>query len=522
MPPPRVPISKRLVLINATSQIATRVLYITVIVWTVQFLVKRIPPEQYALLPMMMALILVIPMVQTLLAGGFSRYVTEAYGNGDELRVSELTSTVCPAMMAGGILVGVAGILVAWQAEWLLVLEPTQISDVRWMLVLLTASAAVSLPLAPFTVGLIVRQRFVLQNLLQLATTVFRIVLLLVLLLGIGPHVKWVVLSQVAGNISLILVKVIASRRLIPALRFSPSRFKWPLAKEVFSYNGWNSLMGLSTLIRDSSDPFILKWLATPVAVGAFDLGALVDRELRRMSSLASQPVQPALIAMHSQDRMDRLGSAFLRGGRIGLWAILAPSILLAVFRNEIYQLYLGGRFAVYAECTIVVTLLVGSYPTYYARWMLHKIGAARARIGVIAVLTFVMNAFNLGLTCYFVGALEWGAIGSATGTLVSSLIFDVAVFWPLSIWMLDLSWRRFFTADLLPGISPAAVTAVACELLRWWLAPEGLWALGMCIGAGASIYLFVLLKFCLLPADRQDLMRILDRLGIKRTCEAV
>jgi O-antigen/teichoic acid export membrane protein len=521
MPPPRVPISKRLVLINATSQIATRVLYITVIVWTIQYLVKRIPPEQYALLPMMLALLLVIPMVQSVLAGGLSRYVTEAYAKDDEQRVTQLTSTMFPIMLLGGILVAVAGFVVAWQAEWILVLEPEQVPDVRLMLALLTLSAAISLPLAPFSVGLIVRQRFVLQNVLQLASTALRVVLLLVLLLGIGPHVKWVVLSQVAGNLSLTVAKMIASRRLMPALRFRTTHINWPLAREMFSYNGWNSLMGISILIRDSADPFLLNWLATPVAVAAFDLGALVDRELRRMSSFGSQPMQPALTAMHAQDRMDRLGNAFLRGGRVGLWAILAPSILLAVFRNEIYQIYLGERFTLYSECTVVVALLLATYPSYYARWMLHKIGAARAQLRLIAVLTLVMNTFNLGLTCFLVGVLDWGAIGSAAGTLISSVVFDIAVFWPLSVWLLELPWRRFLSADLLPGIAPAIVTGVACELLRRWIEPDGLVALGLCLAAGAAVYLFVLFTFCLLTVDRQDLARIFGSLGLKRNRKA-
>jgi O-antigen/teichoic acid export membrane protein len=522
MPPPRVPISKRLVLINATSQIVTRVLYITVIVWAIQYLVTRVPPEQYALLPMMMALVLFIPMVQSLLAGGLSRYVTEAYAKDDESRVTELTSTMFPVMLAGGILVAAFGFFVAWQAEWILVLEREQVPDVRLMLTLLTLSAAISLPLAPFSVGLIVCQKFVLQNLLQLASMVLRIGLLLSLLLGIGPQVKWVVLAQVAGNVSLVFGKLIASRRLIPALHFSPSKIKWPLARDVFSYNGWHSLIGVSVLIRDSSDPFILKWLATPVAVAAFDLGALVDRELRRMSSLGSLPVQPALTAMHAQDRLDRLGNAFLRGGRVGLWAILGPSILLFVYRREIYQFYLGGRFDLYAECTIVFGLLVATYPTYYARWMIHKIGAARAQLGLLAVVTLLMNAFNLGLTCYLVGILQWGAVGSAAGTLISSLLFDVAVFWPLSLWMLDLSWRRFMTTDILPGIAPAVVTGSFCELLRVWVTPDSMLALGLCLAAGSAVYVFILLRFSLLAVDRQDLARIVGRLGIKWKCEPV
>jgi O-antigen/teichoic acid export membrane protein len=342
-------------------------------------------------------------------------------------------------------------------------------------------------------------------------------VLLVVLLVGVGPQVKWVVLAQVTGNLSLVLAKSIVSRRLMPALRFRPSHVNWSLAREVYAYNGLSSLIGVSLVIRDSTDAWILKWLATPAAVVAFDLGGFVDRELRRLSSFASEPLQPVLTAMHSAERKDRLASAFLRGGRVGLWAVLAPAVLICVFRNELYQAYLGEQFGLYAECTLVATLLLATYPTFYARWMLHKIGAAQARLGRIAVMTVLMNVFNLALTLYLVGACQWGAVGSALGTLGSTLVFDFAVFWPMSVIMLDLPWRRFFTANVLPGIAPAAVTGVFCEILRRWIAPDGLVSLGLCIAAGGLVYVAFLLVFCLLPADRRDFARLCSKLKLDR-----
>jgi O-antigen/teichoic acid export membrane protein len=521
MSSPRVPISKKLFLINSASQILTRLLYATVILWTLAYLVNRVPEDELALLPVMMALITAIPLVQSLLAGGLSRYVTEAYAKDDQQRVTELTSTVMPVLVIAGLLLVSLGAFASWQAEWLLQIDDEQVPDARLMLMLLAVSAAISLPLSPFAVGLIVCQRFVLQNVLQLASTLLRVVLLVVLLVGVGPQVKWVVLAQVVGNLSLVLAKSVVSCRLLPALRYRASHVNWSLAREVYTYNGFSSLIGISLMIRDSSDAFILKWLAGPAAVVAFEWGGMVDRELRRLSSFASEPLQPALTAMHSQDRRDRLASAFLRGGRVGLWAVLAPAILIGVFRQELYQAFLGAKFAVYGECTLVAALLFATYPTFYARWMLHKIGAAQARLGRLAVATLIMNAFNLALTLYLVGVLHWGAVGSAAGTLISTLVFDFLVFWPMSVAMLDLPWRRFFTANVLPGLAPATVMGVFCEILRRWVAPESLASLALCIAAGGVVYVAFLVAFCLLPADRRDLAHLLSKLKLRRRLES-
>lgn len=50
-----VPISKRLVLINSASSIATRLLTVGVFAWAIQYLMKRIPEGELALLPVVMS-----------------------------------------------------------------------------------------------------------------------------------------------------------------------------------------------------------------------------------------------------------------------------------------------------------------------------------------------------------------------------------------------------------------------------------------------------------------------------------
>lgn len=46
-----VPISKRLVLINSASNLATRVLTVAVFAWVIRYLMHRIPEAELELLP---------------------------------------------------------------------------------------------------------------------------------------------------------------------------------------------------------------------------------------------------------------------------------------------------------------------------------------------------------------------------------------------------------------------------------------------------------------------------------------
>ena len=72
--------------------------------------------------------------------------------------------------------------------------------DAQLMMGLLVSLAAVRLLLTPFTLGLYVRQRFVLSNVLGLGCEVFRIALLFVLLFAVEVRVLWVVVASVATS----------------------------------------------------------------------------------------------------------------------------------------------------------------------------------------------------------------------------------------------------------------------------------------------------------------------------------
>jgi len=78
---PRVELSKRLVLINSASSLLTRMLSISVLIWLQQYLLMRIKPEEYSLLPVLYSVMMFAPLITTILTGGLGRYIVEAYGS---------------------------------------------------------------------------------------------------------------------------------------------------------------------------------------------------------------------------------------------------------------------------------------------------------------------------------------------------------------------------------------------------------------------------------------------------------
>lgn len=508
----RVPISKSLLIINSTSSILARLVNVTVLVWATQFLLKQISPGEYALLAIVTAIMALLPLLTTFLTGGLSRYVTEAYAKDDQLRVTQITSTMFPILLGGGVFLVAVGTAFTWRMATFLTIDPTRLDDARLMFGLLLASAVVRLLLAPFNVGLLVRQKFVWQNLIFFGGSVLKAVLLLVLL-SHEPKVKWVVVSQVVSNAAVVVATTTLSCRLIPALRFRASCVDLANVWEILRFNGWAFVSYVSDTVRKVGNPLILNELANAVEVTCFDLASRVDSEIRTTTMVASVPLNPVLTGMHATGQKQRLANTYLRGGRLALWATLFLAVPLIVYRNEILRIYLDHKFAEFQAAATVLLLLLTTYALSYPSVLLSRISIATANLGPFVRRRFLAQLCNLTLAIYLISKCAMGAIGCALATLIIALVFQPTVFWPLGLRLMKIPRVRFVRETLVPGLMPALVAVSINEGIRLLVQPHYWLPVGGCVMLGMLVYVAVLAVFCLTPTDRHDLGAMKKRL---------
>lgn len=513
-PPPEsgnqtVAISKKLVLINTLSSLLRAFLHLLVVVWLQQYLLKRITAEEYSLLPVVGAIMAFVPLVGVILTSGIGRYIVEAYSVGDNDRVTQIVSTITPFLCAGGLLVMLGGGLMLWKVEYVLSIEPSRVAEARIMLGLMLAVFVAGMVLNPFCVGFYARQKFVWVDMLETAGEVLRILLLLLLLFGVSTRVLWVVVASSSAAGSALAVRFVISRRLLPALRFRISAIRRELVKDLLSFGSWSFLGQTATLIRANADVIILQKLATAVDVSAFHLGSLVDRQLRQLTMTATSTVQPALIAMHAKKKEEGLKNAFLRGGRLQLWAVMMFGVPLIIFREEFFSAYLGPSYGLYQAAGPVMALLLGTLILIYGRSWHVKVATATGNIKQLMIWQTISQGCNLALTFVLVGWLQFGALGSALATFAITAVFQFAVFWPLALIQTGISFQRFWSSTLFPGLLPAAMAAIFLEIVHRTLAPERLAVLALVALLGMGLYVTVMISAALQPEDRRDLHRV-------------
>ena len=504
-------ISKRLVFINSASAVATRVLSLTVLLWLQQYLLDRISPEEYSLYPVIMSVMMFAPLGSTILTSGLARYIVEAYACGDDRKVTGIVTSMFPYLLLGGVILLGAGLVFSWNIDHILTITPDRIWDARIMMGLLIFFAALRLVFAPFGVGLYVRQKFVLFNLIQLGTEILRIVFLFLLLFGVSTRVLWVVVAAVVSSLFNLITITVVSRRLIPTLRLDWSTFERKAAKDVISFGSWNFLGRVAHAINTSAAPIILNKLATALDVTCFHLGAMFYRQVFQGWSLVSNPLQPALTAMHSIGSPERLKEAYLRGNRYGLWLVMFPTVPLLVFRKEFIMAYVGSEFI---QAATVVGLLLACLPFTFVNVMMWKVAEAKAEMRAVAWRSLTNQVLNLSLTLYLVGRLGMGATGAALSSLIIAAVANPVLNYPIGLKLVGVSFKRWAKETVWLGIAPGMGSAVICLGLRMFFQPTAWASLGAFTALACGVYAFILAFYCFGDYEQEGLRKLIDHIS--------
>jgi O-antigen/teichoic acid export membrane protein len=507
----KIEISKRIMAINFASSILRKILSISILLWVFKDLIEGIPESEYSMLPKMTAAMLFFPMATTVFMAGLRRYVTEAYARGDERRVTKLVSSIFPPLLALSGVMLLVGAGLTWKVTDLLSIDASYEGEARLMFGMLMALAALRIGVAPFSLGFHLRQKFLARNLIGLACEVLRIALILWLLHG-DKRVLWVVVATaVAGLVELIL-NVVISMRLAPALRARRGEFDRACMRPMFQFGGWALINNIGFLIRDASDLLILGKLGTDNDVISFQLGAMPDNQSRRIYLEAFGTLQPVMTAMEATGKKEMLKRAYFRLCRYAMWMMCFLAGAIFMLREEALLLYLPEKGEQLGAASTVAALLLARALVIFPNSVIGMLAVAKAEVKAIALRASMMSFCNLGLTLYLVGALQMGAVGSALSTLIITAVGAPLLMWPMGLRMTDSKFSEWLRSSLLPGCVPLLFGIPLWGLALYWL-PNDSWPKLCVIGAIGSLGYGVGILLAARQEDRAEFVNILRKL---------
>lgn len=504
-------VSKGRVLLNSASSAVTLVVNLTVLVWLQQFLIKRISPEEYSILPVVMSLMAFGPIIDTALTTGIGRYVTVAYAQGDETRITKISSTMLVILTACALPLTVILLIASQFLDRLVKIEPAHLADAKMMFLLTSLTLCVRLPLSALDSGMMVRHRLTYEDAINISSQLLRLGLMFALLFGLGARVLWVVVATQTGEIVRLLLNTYVSSRMLPSLRFSRAHIDFSLGREIVGYGSWNVVQRSAEIAKRAADPLLLNRFASALDVATFHVAGIAPRQLTVMMTPLIRPFIPVFATFSANNDYQRMGATYLRIARYLAWLFLPIAIPASIFSDRIMGLYLDDS---YPDAGPVMAILV-FVPVVKAFDALGAVAAlAAAEVRAFAFRQMAIVIFSLSASVLVIAVLDAGAIGISWAALLTVGVAEALIIWPFCRKLVRVSTRRWLSTVVAPVLLPVPLSLGTCLAGAHFFSTDNWFGLFSISGVSAAAYWACIVLFFLQEQDRRDLFAVSKRLG--------
>ncbi len=499
--------------INAAASVTTEILGMTALFWVNQYLLRRISPQEYALIPVVVSLMFFADFLRTIFTRGLARFMVEEDTRGDDAGVTRIVSSMLPILALVSAFVGLAGGLAVWKIDSVINVDAAHVDDARLMLTLLLIAFCLNIATTPLASGLYVRMRFVEQYLIDLSMEVLRIGLLLGLLLGVSVEARWVVVASSAAGVGGVVIRMIYTWRILPSARFRLAAISVATMRLMLSFSLWTSVQSLTVFVQRNAPALLLNRYGSALDVASFHVGNLPNQQIQKLIQAVSGPTMPELTALYALQGEAALKPLYYRGGRYFLWGTLFLTPPLIVYAQQLITLYVGET---YFKAAVVMATLLAIYPFSFASAMYYRIAYAIGRIKAYNIYSVALSIAALAGMYLFVVELDMGAIGAAYGLAAGFIAVHLGLLWPMGLRLVHGNWPTFLKTTLLPGLVPFVAALAACWLYGRLVDIDSWLRFGAGCLISAAVYGAVLLAACLDKDDRALMARLLAKLRPK------
>lgn len=226
--------------------------------------------------------------------------------------------------------------------------------------------------------------------------------------------------------------------------------------KTIWSFSMASTLSTLAGLILLKTDPLIVAFFLPLSAVTSYTLALKIAEGLLMLLKQGVNVLAPRFAAMWAREQKSQTRSLYLHAGRLSLMGSALLGLPLLLYTPQLFKLWLGqceSEMVLTARILVLAALL--SVPQMISSAALtmcgHHIFTARA-----ALASTLMNLLSSVILVQF-----FGIVGVALGTLITTLVIDLAVVTRKANQILSLSDSMVVKSVLAPLLGPLLIQSV-------------------------------------------------------------
>ena len=414
-----------------------------------------------------------------------------AFLTGVTTRVARSAADAGPVARAGALLMAPTGLLalavavtVALAADGLA--AEADRAAFRDGLIVLGAAMFVRLPCAAFGAALQGRQRYDLFNAAE-AVAIAGFAIGAVVALETGGGLLALAVAQALALVAGGLLFVVLLYRASPGMSLRGGDVT---VRSLASFGSWTLLSGSMSFVAERMDTVVVAAVRSAAAAGPYAAAQKLRSGLQSLTLPVLGLLLPMVSELDAAGRREEVARRLALATRVALQVSLPVAAALALFAPDFIAIWLGSSAPastadIVAVLMAVEVLALLSTPSHY---VLVGLGRVRA-IGILGLVDAPLN-----LTLSIVLVSEYGAIGAAWATLVTSSLLGVAVKLPLAARATGCTRAQLLSGALRPALAASLAAVAAMVAIRLAL-DEGFVRLVLGMAAGIGIAAAIALR---------------------------
>jgi O-antigen/teichoic acid export membrane protein len=502
--PVRVVIHGRLLARNSLLNLLGAGVPLIVAAFTMPVVIRGLGPGRFGVLAVCWALLAYFSVFDLGLGRAATKFSAEAFGSGDEERVSALTWSALIVQASLGTVGGLAlAALAPVLVSHLLRGAPQDVTtEARRSFQLLAVAVPIISVSGSLRGVLEAAQRFDLVNAVRapVAAASFLVPFLGVLAGWTLPPI--VAILVVVSGASAVAQYLLCSS-LLPTLSKGP-RFRAVEVRRLLGYGGWLTVSGVLGPILTYTDRFMVGVLVSAAAVGFYSAPHEVITRLLFVPASVVATLFPGFSTLNGQGHQTAMATLFARAVKYVLLVLGPVAVLLVLFAHQVLGIWLGSQFA--ERSTLVLQILTVGLVANSLAQVPYALIQAVGRPDLTA--KFHLVEFPIHVLLLWILIDEWGIAGAALAWSARVALDGVLLFAAASR-LSGISFRAWGAQKLPQVVFSLALFGLCAAGIA--TAPANAWLRGVAIGIivlGAS---FLTWRYLIGEDDRLQILRVVQ-----------
>lgn len=430
-------------------------IHIAVNMLYVPLLLNTIGQSEYGLYQLIGSIISYFSIMESLLSAGILRFYCKYHSIGDEEKKENIlaVSQRIYYFLAMIVIVFGAVCIFVFEKVYQKSLSPFEISESKWMLILLIINIVVSLTNYVYTAVITANEKFVFLKLLSIITTVLQPLAVLAVI-NKAPYAVSIVAVQLVLNIIFAFIKRFYSKNRLHAVikyHYRDDQF----ITELFSLSFGIFLTFIANQIFWKTDQLIIAKMLDTKAVAVYAIGAQIYLNYSPVGTAISGVFMPRLSVLYDRDHnLEGISELFIKVGRISFLVLGMVLLGFILFGQEFILIWAGKG---YTESYYIAVLVMVPLTIDVMQNMGLSILQLVNKYGFKGKMYLALAVFNIFTTIYLVRG--FGIVGAAFSTAAAMALGNgiiMNLYYQKSVGLnIKKFWREI--AAMIPGLAAAS-----------------------------------------------------------------